>query len=216
MPVVEVKNLKGEIVGELTLSDEVFGRPYHPALVYEAVRWFQAKHRAGTAATKTRGEVSGSGRKLWRQKGTGRARVGSIRSPLWRHGGTIHGPVPRDYSYELPKKMRRGALLSVVSERLREGHLMVIDAFTLQTHKTKALADILAALGLNGHRTLIVDDDRENRNLALASRNIPAVTLMPSHGINVYDALAHEVLVFSREAILAFEKRMKRADGEQS
>ncbi len=215
MPVVEVKNLKGEVVGELTLSDVVFNRPFHPALVYDAIRWFQAKRRAGTAATKTRGEVTGSGRKLWRQKGTGRARVGSIRSPLWRHGGTIHGPRPRDYSYELPTKMRRAALLAVVSERLREGRLLVVDAFDLETHKTKAFVQVLTALGLTGHRALIIDEEPENRNLQRAARNIPTVRLVPSYGINVYDALAHEMLVFSRKAIIAFEKRMKRADGER-
>lgn len=184
MPIVPVRNLKGEIVGEIALSDRVFARPLNEAVIWEAVRWFMAKQRAGTAATKTRGEVSGSGRKPWRQKGTGRARVGSIRTPLWRHGGTVHGPKPRDYSYALPKKVRRAALAVVLSERLREGNLLVFDQFALPSHKTKELAQVLATLGLAERKTLLVDS-LENRNLWLASRNLPRVKLTSGHGMNV-------------------------------
>jgi len=209
MAVVEVKNLKGEVVGELTLSDEVFGQPLNEALLYEAVRWFMAKQRAGTASTKTRGEVSGAGRKLWRQKGTGRARVGSIRSPLWRHGGTIQGPKPRDYSYELPKKMRRGALSSAISERLREGNLIVIDQIALESHKTKELAQSLKMIGLSDKKALIVDS-RENQNLVWASRNLPNVKHTSSSGVNIYDVLYYEKLVFSQEAIKELEEILLR------
>src|SRR5438270_10774454 len=131
MPVVKVKNLKNEEVGELTLSEDVFGAPLNKPLIYEAVKSYLANQRAGTSATKTRGDVSGSGKKLWKQKGTGRARIASIRSPLWKGGGNVHGPQPRDWSVAFPKKMRRGAIKSVLSERLREGNLFVVEEFVL-------------------------------------------------------------------------------------
>lgn len=204
MPTVPVKNLNNEVVGELRLSDEVFGAPLNPPLIYDAVRWFMANRRAGTASTKTRGEVSGAGKKLWRQKGTGRARVGSLRSPLWRHGGTVHGPKPRQYGYSLPKKMRRAALCSVLSEKLREGHLQVFDELTLPSHKTKALARLLQDLGLT-QKTLIVDS-HDNHNLGLASGNLPQVKLVESREINVYDALDYQALVFSKAAIQELEQ----------
>src|SRR5215468_2350805 len=137
MPVVKVKNLNSEEIGEIELSDEVFGAPLNKALIYSAVKCYLANQRAGTSATKTRGNVKGSGKKLWKQKGTGRARISSLRSPLWKGGGNVHGPQPRDWSYQMPKKMRRGALRSALSERLREGNLIVIDEFGLETPKTK-------------------------------------------------------------------------------
>src|ERR671927_181554 len=137
MPTVKVRNLKNEEVGDLELSDAVFGAEYNEALVHAAVKNYQANARAGTVGTKTRGDVSGSGKKLWRQKGTGRARVASIRTPLWKGGGNVHGPQARDWSYNLPKKMKRGALRSALSERVREGNLIVLDAFTLDEPKTK-------------------------------------------------------------------------------
>src|SRR6266699_205826 len=131
MPTVKVRNLKNEEVGEVELSDAVFGAPLNEALIHAAVRNFMANARQGTSATKTRGDVSGAGRKLWKQKGTGRARIASLRSPLWKGGGNVHGPQPRDWSYNLPKKMRKKAMSSVVSERLREGGLVVVDNFEL-------------------------------------------------------------------------------------
>lgn len=204
MPTVEIRNLQNDVTGKLELSDAVFGIPLNRALIYEAVRWFMAKRRAGTASTKTRGEVSGSGRKPWRQKGTGRARVGSIRSPLWRHGGSVHGPKPRDYAYNLPKKMRRGALCSALSEKLREGNLLVFDEFALPSHKTKELATMLDNLGL-GQKTLIVDS-YGNRNLVLASGNLPGVKLVESRELNIYDALNYQGLAFSRAAIKELEQ----------
>src|ERR1044071_7752746 len=156
MPVVKVKNLKNEEVGDLELSDEVFGAPLNKSLIYEAVKSYLANQRAGTSATKTRGNVSGSGKKLWKQKGTGRARIASIRSPLWKGGGNVHGPQPRDWSYRIPKKMRRGAIRSVLSERLREGGIIIVEDFELQSHKTKDFVAMLNGLGLE-RRTLIVD-----------------------------------------------------------
>src|ERR1700676_4674382 len=144
MPSVDVFDLNNQVVGSLDLADAVFGAPVNEHLIYEAVRHSQAARRRGTASTKTRHEVSGSGKKLWKQKGTGRARMGSIRSPLWRHGGTRHGPQPRDYSYKLPRKMLLGALRSALSAKLRDGELKVVQAFSLGDPKTKQAK---AALG---------------------------------------------------------------------
>src|SRR5262244_1641003 len=137
MPVVKIKNLRNEDVGELELSDVVFGAPLNEALIHSAIKNYLANQRAGTVGTKTRGNTSGSGKKLWKQKGTGRARISSLRSPLWKGGGNVHGPQPRDWSYTIPKKMKRGALRSALSERLREGNLIVIDEFGFKNPKTR-------------------------------------------------------------------------------
>lgn len=198
MPVVKVKNLKNEEVGELELSDKVFGAPLNKALIYEALKSYMANQRAGTSATKTRGDVRGSGKKLWKQKGTGRARIASLRSPLWKGGGNVHGPQPRDWSYHLPKKMRRGAIRSVLSERLREGGILIVEDFELQSNKTKDFAATLNALGLE-RRTLIIAG-LENSNLALSSRNLQQVTCVSPGSVNVYDLLTHEQLAMTREA----------------
>src|SRR5579862_748071 len=137
MPTVDVVDLNNQKVGEVELADAVFGAEVNENLLYEAVRHFQAGRRAGTVKTKVRGDVAGSGKKLWKQKGTGRARMGSVRSPVWRHGGTVHGPQPRDYGYKLPRKMQLGALRSALSAKLRDGELTVVSAFQLNDHKTK-------------------------------------------------------------------------------
>lgn len=206
MPVVKVKNLKSEEVGELELSDEVFGAPLNKALIYSAVKCYMANQRAGTSATKTRGDTSGSGRKLWKQKGTGRARIASLRSPLWKGGGNVHGPQPRDWSYQIPKKMRRGAIRSVLSERLREGGLVIVDSFELSTHKTRDLVATLDGLGLN-KRTLVVDAI-ENDNLGLSSRNLRDITLVSPSNVNVYDLLTHEQIALTRDAATQLEKQL--------
>src|SRR6201991_1319234 len=138
MPTVKVRNLKNKEVGDIELSDAVFGAELNEALIHAAVLNYQANGRQGTSATKTRGNTSGSGRKLWKQKGTGRARIASLRSPLWKGGGNVHGPQPRDWSYQMPKKMRRGALRSAISERLREGNLIIIDEMSIKEAKTKS------------------------------------------------------------------------------
>src|SRR5580765_6750652 len=148
MPTVKLRNLKNKEVGEVQLSDAVFDAPFNEPLIHAAVRNFMANARQGTSATKTRGDVSGSGRKLWKQKGTGRARIASLRSPLWKGGGNVHGPQPRDWSYQMPKKMRRGALRSALSERLREGNLFVVDDISLKNPKTKEFLTELGSLGL--------------------------------------------------------------------
>src|SRR5579884_2899622 len=170
MPSVSIIDLNNQTVGSLDLSDEVFGAEVNEALLYEAVRHYMACRRSGSAKTKTRHEVSGSGKKLWRQKGTGRARMGSIRSPLWRHGGTVHGPQPRDYSYKLPRKMQLGALKSALSAKLRDGELRVIREFAISEPKTKVMRRTLD--GLAAKKTVLLVDNGDNRNLQLSSRNL--------------------------------------------
>ncbi len=159
---------------------------------------FQAGRRAGTHKTKTRHEVAGSGKKLWKQKGTGRARMGSIRSPLWRHGGTSHGPQPRDYSYSLPKKMVLGALRSALTAKLRDGELAVISSFELKDHKTKAMRSTLGKLEAT-KKVLLVDND-DNRNLELSTRNLEGVTLLHSREVSVYHLLGAGRVLLSRAA----------------
>jgi len=198
MPTVKVRNLKNKEVGDFELSDAVFGARLNESLIHAAVRNFQANARAGTVGTKTRGNVSGSGRKLWKQKGTGRARVASLRSPLWKGGGNVHGPQPRDWSYNLPRKMKQGALRSALSERLREGNLLVLDEWKLEQPKTKDFISLLGGLELEG-KTLIVDS-LENTNLMLASRNVKRAKIVNSYGLNIYDLLYHDKLVLTRAA----------------
>src|SRR6476469_4158221 len=172
MPTVKVRNLQNKEIGDITLSDAVFGVELNEGLIHAAVMNYQANGRQGTSATKTRGNVSGSGRKLWKQKGTGRARIASLRSPLWKGGGNVHGPQPRDWLYQMPKKMRRGALRSALSERLREGNLIVIDELSFTSAKTKDFLAAVGTLGLVENRkrtkTLIVDS-LDNENLVMSS-----------------------------------------------
>jgi large subunit ribosomal protein L4 len=198
MPSVEVIDLNNEVVGSIDLADDVFAAPVNEHLLYEAVRHSQAGKRGGNAKTKTRHEVSGSGKKLWRQKGTGRARMGSIRSPLWRHGGTTHGPQPRDYSYKLPRKMLLGALRSALSVKLRDGELKVVREFALADHKTKAMRGILNGLG--APKTVLLVDSGDNQNLALSSRNLAGVTLVSTRDVEVYDLLGHAGVLMSEQA----------------
>jgi len=198
MPTVEVVDLNNAVVGSLELADEVFDAPVNENLLYEAVRHSQAAKRSWTAKTKTRHEVSGSGKKLWLQKGTGRARMGSIRSPLWRHGGTVHGPQPRDYSYKLPRKMMLGALRSALSAKLRDGELKVVQTFELDDHKAK---NMRAALNrLQAEKTVLVVDNGENRNLHLGTRNLKDVKLLSSMEVTVYDLLGHNHVLLSETA----------------
>ena len=208
MAEIEVKNLAREVVGKLELSDEVFKAPLNVPLIWEAVKHYEDSLRAGTAATKTRGMVSGSGKKLWRQKGTGRARIGSVRSPLWRHGGTVHGPQPRSYVYAFPRKKVRGALKSALSARYGENCLEVVDGFQLESHKTKDLQNVLKGFGA-GRKILIVDAG-ENRNLKLSTRNLTRVKLVPGNGVNIHDVVNHELLIFSKEAILQVQEVLSR------
>jgi large subunit ribosomal protein L4 len=199
MAVVDIKNLEGKNVGQMDLPDSVFGARVNPNLLHETVRWYQAAQRAGTHKTKGRGEVSGSGRKLWKQKGTGRARVGSIRSSIWRKGGTVHGPVPRSYAYRLPRKMLLGALRSALSAKLAEQKLTVVDAWQLDSHKTKPFRQALTRLDGNTKTVLLVEVSA-NRNLELASRNLEGVKLVAPHALQPYDLLRHDHLMLSKDA----------------
>ena len=204
MPTVKVRNLKNEEVGEVELSDAVFGAPLNEGLIHAAVRNFMANARQGTSATKTRGDVSGSGRKLWKQKGTGRARIASLRSPLWKGGGNVHGPQPRDWSYNMPKKMRQGALRSALSERVREGKVILVDGWSLDKPKTKDFVASLRTLGHEG-KTLIVDS-LENENLILSTRNVQSTKVVNSFALNIYDLLYHEKLIISEAAVKELEQ----------
>jgi len=199
MPVVDVKNLEGKKVGQVELADAVFAAKVNPHLLHETVRWYLAWQRAGTHKTKGRGEVRGAGRKLWRQKGTGRARVGSLRSPLWRKGGTVHGPQPRSYRYALPRKMLLGALRSALSSKLSEQKLTVVDAWALESHKTKLFRQALSRLDDAARTTLLVAAEG-NRNLELASRNLEGVKLVAPAALQPYDLLRHEKLILSKDA----------------
>lgn len=204
MPTVKVRNLKNKEIGEVKLADDVFGVDLNEPLIHAAVRNYLANARQGTVKTKTRGNVRGGGRKPWRQKGTGRARVASIRSPLWRGGGRAHGPQPKDWSYKMPKKMRRGALRSALSERLREGNIIVIDEIKMTSAKTKEFVGMLETLGLaekkKRMRTLFVDQ-LDNANLIMSSRNVQRTKIVNSYGVNVYDLILHEKIVMSKQAI---------------
>jgi large subunit ribosomal protein L4 len=207
MPAVDVFNLKNEVIGSVELSDAVFGAEVNQNLLYEAVRWYRAGQRRGTAKTKRRWEVAGSGKKLWKQKGTGRARMGSIRSPLWRHGGTTHGPEPRSYAYHLPRKMQVGALRSALSAKLRDGELKIVQAFELSDHKTKTVASALKTLEAT-RKVLVVDlpvkqgdgPAELDRKLVLGSRNIEGVKLVPTKDVSVYDLLNHQKVVLTEAA----------------
>jgi large subunit ribosomal protein L4 len=204
MPTVKVRNLKNKEVGEISLSDAVFGVELNESLIHAAVMNFQANGRQGTSATKTRGNVSGSGRKLWKQKGTGRARIASLRSPLWKGGGNVHGPQPRDWSYKMPKKMRRGALRSALSERLREGNVIIIEEFGFDKPRTKDFLEVFGTLGLIENKkrakTLVIDS-LDNANLILSSRNVEKTKVTNSFGLNIYDIIYHEKLLISKSAV---------------
>jgi len=198
MAKVQVLNESGQVAGELELPAEFLSYPVKPHLLFEAVVEHQAKQRRGTAATKTRAEVSGSNRKPWRQKGTGRARVGSIRSPLWRKGGTVHGPQPRDYSYDIPKQARRNALRSALALRFSEKRLLVLADASFKEPKTKQACGLLKALELD---SALIVDRAANKNLFTAVRNIPKVKAVDADQLSVYDVLAHKWLVFTQRAL---------------
>ncbi len=198
MPSVNVIDLSNATVGSVELADGVFGAEVNEALIYEAVRQYMAAQRGGNASTKTRHEVSGSGKKLWKQKGTGRARMGSIRSPLWRHGGTTHGPQPRSYDYKLPRKMVLGALRSALSAKVRDGELRVVNEFNLADAKTKSMAGVLGKLEVK--KTVLLVELGENTNLERASRNLEGVKLVVTRQVSVYDLLKYQQVLLTESA----------------
>ncbi len=197
---IAVKNFDNKQVREIELPEEIFGYPYNQHLIHEAVQAYLAGLRSGTHSTKTRSEVSGSGRKLWRQKGTGRARVKDIRNPKWRGGGTVHGPVPHSHAKDLSRREKKNALKSALSRKLAEQSIVVLEDLDLGSHKTRDLIQRLGSLGVSGKKTLLIDS-LENHNLALASRNAPALKTVDALAVNVYDVVDRSVLVVSEGAL---------------
>jgi large subunit ribosomal protein L4 len=209
MATIDILNLSGEKTGTLELADEVFGA-INEDLLWEAVKHYRAAQRAGTHATKNRKLVSGSGKKLWRQKGTGRARVGSIRSPLWRHGGTVHGPQPRSYDYSFPRKKLLGALRSALASKFADGKLTVVENFELAEIKANAFRKALDALKVES-TALVVDGARENRNLELSSRNLDGVELVRGDQVHPYHLLRYDRAIFSRPALEKLQDSLKKS-----
>lgn len=205
MPSVEIKDIKNNVIGNMDVSEK-FTIARRDALVHEAVVNYLANQRQGTHATKTKGLVSGSGRKPWKQKHTGRARVGTIRSPLWKGGGTIFGPQPRDYSYEMPKAARRLALYSAISAKLRDGEFTVVDGLKLDKPKTKDMMGILKNMGVQGAKTLIVLAEPDEA-LLLSARNIPNVSVVQAKDLNIYDVVVHGRILATKDAVEALEAR---------
>jgi large subunit ribosomal protein L4 len=196
---IAVKNFDNQQVREIELPEEIFGYPYKQHLIHEAVQAYLAAQRAGTHKVKTRSEVSGSGKKLWRQKGTGRARTGDIRNPKWRKGGTVHGPVPRSYEKDLSRREKKNALKSALSRKLADQSIVVVDGLEVGSHKTKDLLARLGRLGISGKALLV--DSQENHNLALASRNVKALKTVDPLAVNVYDVVDRSFLVVSEDAL---------------
>ncbi len=207
MAKIDVLNLSGEKTGTLELFDEVFGG-VNEDLLWEAVKHYRAGQRAGTHATKNRKLVSGSGKKLWRQKGTGRARVGSIRSPLWRHGGTVHGPQPRSYDYRFPRKKLLGALRSALASKLADGKLIVVENLDLAEIKAKALRAALDRLKVDG-TALVVESAKENRNLDLSARNLEGIELVRGPQVHPYHLLKYQQAVFAKAALEKLQNALK-------
>jgi large subunit ribosomal protein L4 len=204
---VEVRNLEGQTVKELDLADEVFAAPPNQSLLWEATKSYLASRRRGTHSTKSRDAVSGGGKKPWRQKGTGRARVGSIRSSLWRHGSIAHGPKPRDYAYEIPRQMLRGALRSALAVKFQEQKLTVVDQFNLGEAKTKVFAGALRKLGVE--KSVLVVSEAANRNLELSSRNVEGCDLVRHHQVHPYQVLSHDRLLISEGALTRLAEALR-------
>ncbi len=204
MPDVEIKDKNNNIVGKMNLSDDVFDIHAKEGVVHSAVVNFLANQRQGTHSTKTKGLVSGGGKKPWKQKGTGRARAGSIRSPLWRTGGIVFGPQPRDYSYKLPKKVKKLALMTAFYRKLADGEVVVIDNFAIEKPKTKEMKEILKNLGLTGKSILIVLPEKDN-SVVLSARNIPSVSVTRTADLNTYDVIVHNVLLMTKDAAIRIE-----------
>jgi large subunit ribosomal protein L4 len=202
VPVVDPRNSE---VGKVTLP-AVFSEQVRDGLLFEQVLSQRASRRSGAASTKTRAEVRGGGKKPWRQKGTGRARAGSSRSPIWRGGGAIFGPRPRSYAYRLPRTARKAALASALSQKARDGQVRVVDALRIDQPKTKQMQEILAALGISG--SVLIVGPGQDRNLELSARNIPYTRVMTVAGLNVYDVLRHEILLIQRDALPIIEERL--------
>jgi large subunit ribosomal protein L4 len=208
MATIDIHNLSGAKVGTFDLADEIFGA-VNEDLLWEAVKHYRAGQHRGTHATKARWQVSGSGKKLWKQKGTGRARIGSIRSPLWRHGGTVHGPVPRSYDYAFPRKKLLGALRSALAAKFADGKLTIVNAFELKDAKTKAFREALDALKVESTVLIVESPNAANRNLELSSRNIKGLELVPGNEVHPYHLLRYDRVIFSHPAIEKLQITLK-------
>ena len=204
--VLDVVNPQNEKVDEVVLSEAVFGVPVKGHLLHEAVRWQRARQRRGTASTKGRSEVSGGGRKPWRQKGTGRARAGSNRSPLWRHGGISHGPKPRDWSFRFPKALRRDALRTALSAKIAAREVRILEDLTMDRPSTKTFQSLLKGLGITG-KVLVVTSQREEA-VEKSARNLPRVKVLLAQGVNVSDVLNADAILFTREALVKVEEAL--------
>ncbi len=207
MAQVDIINQEGEKVGAIDLDDKIFAAQIKEHLVQKVVVWQLAKRRKGTASTKTRSDVKGGGKKPWRQKGTGRARAGTNSSPIWTGGGTVFGPHPRSYAFSLPKKVRKAAMRSVLTSKLSENKLTVLDKLDLEEPKTKLFYKAYEDLGFKGNKTLFITAAKDE-NLYLSSRNIYGVQVMPAEGLNVYDALRFENLVLMADAVPHIHERL--------
>ena len=205
MALVDIYNVNKEKVGEVDLKEDIFGVEVKSYLLHEVVVWQRACRRKGTASTKTRGEVSGGGHKPWRQKGTGRARVGSNRNPVWRGGGTVFGPRPRSYAYSLPKKVRRAALKMALSSKLANGQLVVLEDYPFSAPKTKEFMQVMKNFDLE--KVLFITSEGHEA-LELSARNVPYVQVLPTAGLNVYDILRYDHLVLLSPAVAAIEARL--------
>ncbi|MFR3115680.1 MAG: 50S ribosomal protein L4 [Dialister sp.] len=205
MPKVTLYNIAGQAAGEIELNDGVFGVEYNEAVIHQAVVRQMANERLGTHATKTRGLVRGGGKKPWKQKGTGRARVGSIRSPLWVGGGTVFGPLPRSHAKDMPRKARQLAVKSALSEKLRAGEIIVVDAIQFEAPKTKDVVKMLAAFDAAG-KALIVDGGEKSANTVLSARNIPGVKAYAPSGLNIYDIVHYTKLFLTKDAVEKIEE----------
>ena len=206
MPTVQVIDTSGKKIKEVKAPDEIFAVPLKEHLLYEAVINYRANQRQGTASTKTRAEVRGGGRKPWRQKGTGRARAGSNRSPIWKGGGTTFGPRPRDYSYSLPKKAKKSALKSALSMKLAENQLLIVDALVLKEPQTKQAVALIKGLKVD---SVLIVDKHDNKNLFLSARNIPKTKVVDVSQVNVYDVLNHNWLVLTKRAFDSLTENLK-------
>jgi len=210
MATIDIHDLSGKKVGTLELADEVFGA-VNEDLLWESVKHYRAGQRAGTHATKNKKLVSGAGKKLWKQKGTGRARVGSIRSPLWRHGGTVHGPQPHSHAYVFPRKKMLGALRSALAAKFADGKLIVVNAFDIKEPKTQAFRESLDSLKVNKGALLVEVANHGNRNLDLSSRNLAGVELVASNEVHSYHLLRYDCTIFSQPAIEKLQLSLKNS-----
>lgn len=206
MPVLDVQNIKGKPISQVDLADDVFNVPVKSSVLHEVVTMQLANRRAGTAAVKHRSDVKGSRRKLYRQKGTGRARRGDIKSPLLRGGGVVFGPDGRNYKYQVPKKVKKLALKMALSSKLNQKELVVLDRFELEEIKTQEFVGVLNTLNLN---SALIVTDKDNENLELSSRNIRNVKVLRSEGLNVYDILKYQTLVLLEPAVKNIEGRLQ-------